>query len=126
MWRPGADRRVAAARRRTPNFKILEHFDDFADAEIKKVVKGAPQVVDGYFQLSHEPGPRVELDTDAAAEFPQQQAHFDLWAEGWEKRNPSGGKANERRGTSRRRRDTAARRRGRPASPSRHAPRSGA
>ncbi len=28
----------------TPNFKILEHFNDFADAEIKKVVKGAPQV----------------------------------------------------------------------------------
>ena len=27
-----------------PNFKILEHFNDFADAEIKKVVKGAPEV----------------------------------------------------------------------------------
>jgi hypothetical protein len=26
----------------SPNFKILEHFNDFADAEIKKVVKGAP------------------------------------------------------------------------------------
>jgi galactonate dehydratase len=25
---------------------------------------------------------------DAAAEFPQQQARFDLWAEGWEKRAP--------------------------------------
>jgi galactonate dehydratase len=72
----------------TPNFKILEHFNDFADAEIKKVVKGAPQVVDGYFEVSHEPGLGVELDTDAAAEFPQQQARFDLWAEGWEKRAP--------------------------------------
>ncbi|RMI45165.1 mandelate racemase/muconate lactonizing enzyme family protein [Streptomyces triticirhizae] len=70
----------------TPNFKILEHFNDFADAEIKKVVKGAPQVVDGYFTLSEEPGLGVSLDTDAAAEFPQQQARFDLWAEGWEKR----------------------------------------
>ncbi|MCU4745371.1 MULTISPECIES: mandelate racemase/muconate lactonizing enzyme family protein [Streptomyces] len=70
----------------TPNFKILEHFNDFADAEIKKVVKGAPEVVDGYFTLSEEPGLGVELDTDAAAEFPQQQARFDLWAEGWEKR----------------------------------------
>ncbi|CAM5738226.1 hypothetical protein SALBM311S_10447 [Streptomyces alboniger] len=28
----------------SPNFKILEHFNDFADAEIKEVVKGAPQV----------------------------------------------------------------------------------
>ncbi|MFD8379209.1 mandelate racemase/muconate lactonizing enzyme family protein [Streptomyces sp. NPDC059679] len=74
----------------SPNFKILEHFNDFADSEIKKVVKGAPQVVDGYFELSHAPGLGVELDTDAAAEFPQQQARFDLWAEGWEKREPKG------------------------------------
>ncbi|AXK34258.1 mandelate racemase/muconate lactonizing enzyme family protein [Streptomyces armeniacus] len=72
----------------TPNFKILEHFNDFADAEIKNVVKGAPQVVDGYFTLPDAPGLGVELDTDAAAEFPQQQARFDLWAEGWEKRDP--------------------------------------
>ncbi|UCM87679.1 mandelate racemase/muconate lactonizing enzyme family protein [Streptomyces marincola] len=75
----------------TPNFKILEHFNDFADAEIKKVVKNAPEVVDGYFTLSEEPGLGVRLDVDAAAEFPQQQAHFDLWAEGWEKRDGKGG-----------------------------------
>ncbi|MFD6415696.1 mandelate racemase/muconate lactonizing enzyme family protein [Streptomyces sp. NPDC060194] len=74
----------------TPNFKILEHFNDFADAGIKKVVKGAPEVVDGYFALSDAPGLGVELDTDAAAEFPQQRARFDLWAEGWEKRAPAG------------------------------------
>nr|WP_239108858.1 mandelate racemase/muconate lactonizing enzyme family protein [Streptomyces coelicoflavus] len=74
----------------SPNFKILEHFNDFADAEIKKVVKGAPRVdpEDGCFHLSDAPGLGVELDTDAAAEFPQQQARFDLWAEGWEKRSP--------------------------------------
>jgi galactonate dehydratase len=70
----------------TPNFKILEHFNDFADSEIKRVVRGAPEVVDGYFTLSEEPGLGVELDTDAAAEFPQQQARFDLWAEDWHKR----------------------------------------
>jgi galactonate dehydratase len=73
-----------------PNFKILEHFNDFADADIKKVVKGAPQVVDGYFHLSDAPGLGVELDVDAAAEFPQQQARFDLWADGWEQRKPKG------------------------------------
>ncbi|QIQ01663.1 mandelate racemase/muconate lactonizing enzyme family protein [Streptomyces liangshanensis] len=74
----------------TPNFKILEHFNDFADAEIKKVVKGAPQVdpVDGCFPVSHAPGLGVEFDVEAAAEFPQQRARFDLWAEGWEKRAP--------------------------------------
>ncbi|MFG3284482.1 mandelate racemase/muconate lactonizing enzyme family protein [Streptomyces sp. NPDC048111] len=74
----------------TPNFKVLEHFNDFADADIKQVVKGAPQVIDGYFQLPDAPGLGVELDVDAAAAFPQQQARFDLWAEGWEKRAPSG------------------------------------
>ncbi|MET9874276.1 mandelate racemase/muconate lactonizing enzyme family protein [Actinacidiphila glaucinigra] len=77
----------------TPNFKILEHFNDFADSEIKKVVKGAPVVgEDGYFTLSDAPGLGVELDVDAAAEFPQQQARFDLWAEGWERRQPKGSK----------------------------------
>lgn len=74
----------------TPNFKILEHFNDFADADIKKVVKGAPYVdpETGCFELSDAPGLGVELDVDAAAEFPQQQARFDLWADGWEKRQP--------------------------------------
>ncbi|MFQ6392165.1 mandelate racemase/muconate lactonizing enzyme family protein [Nocardia sp. KC 131] len=74
----------------TPNFKILEHFNDFADAEIKKVVTGAPEVIDGYFHRHDRPGLGVEFDADAAAEFPQQRAHFDLWADGWEKRAPAG------------------------------------
>ncbi|WP_280438454.1 mandelate racemase/muconate lactonizing enzyme family protein [Nocardia carnea] len=74
----------------TPNFKILEHFNDFADSAIRKVVSGAPRVVDGYFERSDRPGLGVEFDTAAAAEFPQQQAHFDLWADGWEKRDPQG------------------------------------
>ncbi|MFC8080057.1 mandelate racemase/muconate lactonizing enzyme family protein [Streptomyces sp. NPDC057307] len=74
----------------TPNFKILEHFNDFADAEIKKIVTGAPEVdpETGCFEISHAPGLGVEFDADAADEFPQQQARFDLWAEGWEKRDP--------------------------------------
>jgi galactonate dehydratase len=72
----------------TPNFKILEHFNDFADSDIKKIVKGAPQVVDGYFERSDAPGLGVEFDVEAAAEFPQQQARFDLWADGWEQRKP--------------------------------------
>ncbi|MFE7568171.1 mandelate racemase/muconate lactonizing enzyme family protein [Streptomyces sp. NPDC057539] len=74
----------------TPNFKILEHFNDFADAEIKKVVTGAPEVdpVTGCFEVSCAPGLGVEFDVAAAAEFPQQHARFDLWAEGWEKREP--------------------------------------
>ncbi|MFF5504095.1 mandelate racemase/muconate lactonizing enzyme family protein [Streptomyces roseolus] len=74
----------------TPNFKTLEHFNDFADAEIKKVVRGAPEIdpATGCFPVSYAPGLGVELDVDAAAEFPQQRARFDLWADGWEKRRP--------------------------------------
>ncbi|MGW2057803.1 mandelate racemase/muconate lactonizing enzyme family protein [Streptomyces sp. NPDC001840] len=74
----------------TPNFKILEHFNDFADAEIKKVVTGAPEVdpATGCFAVPDGPGLGVEFDAEAAAEFPQRQARFDLWAEGWEKREP--------------------------------------
>ena len=56
---------------------------DFADAAVKDVAKGAPQVVDGHFALPEAPGLGVELDLDAVAAFPQQHADFDLYAEGW-------------------------------------------
>jgi galactonate dehydratase len=72
----------------THNFKIQEHFNDFADAAIKKVAPGLPEVVDGYFALPTAPGLGVELDVDACAEFPQQQAKFDLFAEDWHLRDP--------------------------------------
>ncbi|MBA0052560.1 mandelate racemase/muconate lactonizing enzyme family protein [Streptomyces sp. AJS327] len=83
----------------TPNFKILEHFNDFADAEIGRVVKDPPQVVDGYFTLPSEPGLGIEFDEDAAAELPRRQARFDLWSEGWERRGPRDGR-NSRAGAS--------------------------
>ncbi|GLZ13321.1 dehydratase [Actinomadura sp. NBRC 104425] len=73
-----------------PNFKILEHFNDFADAPIKKVAAGAPEVVDGYFALPERPGLGVELDLDAVAEFPRQNADFDLFAEDWHLRRGTG------------------------------------
>ncbi|MGK5554386.1 mandelate racemase/muconate lactonizing enzyme family protein [Actinomadura kijaniata] len=73
-----------------PNFKILEHFNDFADAAIKKIAKGAPEVVDGYFGLPEGPGLGVELDLDAVAEFPQQHADFDLYDEDWHFRRGKG------------------------------------
>jgi galactonate dehydratase len=76
---------VAAA---TPNFKIQEHFNDFADTAVKKVARGLPEVVDGYFGLPTVPGLGVEFDPEAAAEFPRQRAKFDLYAEGWQFRDP--------------------------------------
>jgi galactonate dehydratase len=77
------------------NFKIQEHFNDFADSAIKNVAPGLPEVIDGYFALPDAPGLGVELDVEACAEFPRQQAKFDLFAEDWHLRDPSraGGRA---------------------------------
>jgi galactonate dehydratase len=72
----------------TPNFKIQEHFNDFADRAIKKVARGTPEVVDGYFALPSGPGLGVELDLDALAEFPDRRARFDLFAHDWHLRDP--------------------------------------
>lgn len=70
----------------TPNFKIQEHFNDFADREVKNAAPGLPEVVDGYFSLPTAPGLGVELDTDFLAEHPSQAAHFDLFADNWQLR----------------------------------------
>jgi galactonate dehydratase len=72
-----------------PNFKIQEHFNDFADSAIKQIAPGVPEVVDGYFALPTAPGLGVELDLDALAEFPDERANFDLFAEDWHLRDGS-------------------------------------
>ena len=46
------------------NAKVLEHFNDFADAHVKQVGTNYPEVVDGYFTVSDEPGWGVELDEE--------------------------------------------------------------
>ena len=73
----------------TPNFKIQEHFNDFADSWIHDVVTGLPEVdpVDGCFPLPDRPGLGVEIDWDAAAEHPPVAAHFDLFRDGWQFRD---------------------------------------
>ncbi|WP_026931149.1 mandelate racemase/muconate lactonizing enzyme family protein [Glycomyces tenuis] len=71
----------------TPNFKIQEHFNDFADADIKAVAPGSPQVDDeGFFPLPTAPGLGVEFDAEAAAATPQNRAKFNLFADDWHKR----------------------------------------
>jgi galactonate dehydratase len=74
----------------TPNFKIQEHFNDFADEHVKQAAPGVPEVVDGYFALPTAPGLGVELDLDFIAEHPSQGAHFDLYAEDWQFRGTKG------------------------------------
>jgi galactonate dehydratase len=71
----------------TPNFKVQEYFNDFADEHVKQAATGLPEVVDGWFDLPTAPGLGVELDLDFIAEHPRMGAHFDLWATDWHKRD---------------------------------------
>ncbi|MGH9213586.1 MAG: mandelate racemase/muconate lactonizing enzyme family protein [Acidimicrobiales bacterium] len=72
----------------TPNYKVLEHFNDFADPWITEVVEGAPtvDVTDGCFGLPTAPGLGVRLDPAEAAKHPRTHSHFNLVEEGWEHR----------------------------------------
>lgn len=68
------------------NFKIQEYFNDFADPHVRECVPGCPQVVDGYFTLPDTPGLGVELNHEVLARHPQVAVDFNLFAEGWERR----------------------------------------
>jgi galactonate dehydratase len=70
----------------TPNFKIQEYFNDFDVAYVKESAPGLPEVVEGYFPLPGGPGLGVELDEAVIREHPQQKIHFNLFADGWHKR----------------------------------------
>lgn len=70
----------------THNFKIQEHFNDFADAYVKEAAPGLPEVVDGYFALPSGPGLGVKLNEDVIKAHPFEQIHFNLFAEDWHKR----------------------------------------
>jgi galactonate dehydratase len=70
----------------TPNFKIQEHFNDFADAWVKDAVEGAPTVdaADGCFPLPTAPGLGVKLNEAFIAEHPRKQVFFDLFEHDWQ------------------------------------------
>jgi galactonate dehydratase len=70
----------------TPNFKIQEHFNDFADSYVLDAAPGLPKVVDGYFSLPQGPGLGLTLDEAVIAAHPRQGAHFNLFREDWHKR----------------------------------------
>src|SRR5256714_5867020 len=67
----------------TPNFKIQEHFNDFAEDWVKAAAPGNPEVIDGYFALPQAPGLGVKLDEDVVREHPRQRIFFNLFAENW-------------------------------------------
>lgn len=72
----------------TPNYKILEHFNDFADAWVHELVDAAPQVDprDGCFGLPDRPGLGVRLNHDACAAHPRTGGRVKLFEAGWERR----------------------------------------
>ena len=71
----------------TPNFKIQEHFNDFAEAYVKEAAPGNPEIADGYFALPSGPGLGVTLDEDVVAANPRRRVHFNLFAEDWHRRS---------------------------------------
>jgi galactonate dehydratase len=70
----------------TPNFKILEHFNDFAEDWVKRAAPGNPEVIDGYFALPQGPGLGVKLDEEMVRNHPQQKIFFNLFADNWHRR----------------------------------------
>ena len=73
----------------TVNFSIQEHFNDFADSFVKECTPGLPEVVDGYFPLPDQPGLGVSLNHEALAEHPRIPVSFNLFSDGWERRQAS-------------------------------------
>jgi galactonate dehydratase len=70
----------------TPNFKIQEHFNDFAEDWVKQIAPGNPEVTDGYFDLPQGPGLGVTLDLDAVQAHPRKHVFFNLYDEDWHRR----------------------------------------
>jgi galactonate dehydratase len=70
----------------TPNFKIQEHFNDFADSYVLDAAPGLPKVENGYFALPEGPGLGLTLNEDVIAAHPPQGAHFNLYQTDWHKR----------------------------------------
>lgn len=73
----------------TPNYKVLEHFNDFADAWLSDVVDAAPSVdaADGCFAVPDAAGLGLRLDHDACAAHPASGGMLRLFTPGWERRD---------------------------------------
>jgi galactonate dehydratase len=71
----------------TPNYRILEHFNDFADPWVFELVDHPPRIgVDGHFAVPDRPGLGLRLDHDACAAHPATGGTIMLFEEGWERR----------------------------------------
>jgi len=72
----------------TPNYKTLEHFNDFADPWVRELVDHAPHVAveDGCFNLPERPGLGLRLNHEACRAHPRTGGTLKLFEPGWEKR----------------------------------------
>jgi galactonate dehydratase len=72
----------------TPNYKILEHFNDFADSWVHDLVDYSPRVAaeDGCFGLPDRPGLGVRLNHGVCRAHPRTGGRIKLFEEGWERR----------------------------------------
>jgi galactonate dehydratase len=71
----------------TPNYRILEHFNDFADPWVFDLVDEPPRIgADGCFTVPDRPGLGLALDHDACAEHPATGGVIKLFEDGWERR----------------------------------------
>ncbi len=77
----------------TPNYKILEHFNDFADPWLADLVDAAPTVdpADGCLAVPDRPGLGLRLNRDACLAHPRTGARIELFRDGWETRGTAPG-----------------------------------
>jgi galactonate dehydratase len=71
----------------TPNYKILEHFNDFADSWVHELVDASPRIdPDGCFVAPDRPGLGLKLNHDLCAKHPSTGGRIKLFEKGWERR----------------------------------------
>lgn len=73
----------------TPNYKILEHFNDFADAWVHDLVDYPTRIdpADGCFVAPERPGLGLALRHEECAKHPRTGGRIKLFQEGWERRD---------------------------------------
>ena len=79
----------------TSNYKVLEHFKDFADPWVQELVDCPPSVdaEDGCFGVPERPGLGLSLKHDVCALHPRTGGRIRLFEAGWERRGTGTEKA---------------------------------
>jgi galactonate dehydratase len=83
----------------TPNYKVLEHFNDFADSWVQDLVDAPPRIdpADGCFTRPDRPGLGLKLNHEVCAKHPRTGGRIRLFDEGWERRGFGGAKTERKR-----------------------------